>query len=100
MPLPHTQPPLVTKRGEIVSPITSSCSPLSRADDAHTIEWFPEGKYGQREFTLIHPDMAEAAFDEEVKKSVAFRTKEECWEPLVIRLLDGSDLEKRRTVIK
>jgi hypothetical protein len=82
------------------SAITSSCAPAFCGDSSYTVEWFPEGKYRERESATVHPEMADAAYEDELKKIIAFRTKEECWEPIVIRLLDGSDLEQRRAVVK
>lgn len=80
-------------------PITSQCLP-PEGSSVCTLEVFPEGKYGEKEYAFIHPDMADFAFEDEVRKLIAYRTREENWTPVTVRLLDAYDIEQRRTVIK
>lgn len=81
-------------------PITSQCAPDFRGSTNHTIESFPVGKDKDRETESVAEERAESTYASEVKRIMAIRTTEIEWLPVVVRLLDGWDLEVKRTVIE
>lgn len=75
-------------------------APEVRGEPSYRIESFPEGNYRDRDTESVKEEDAERAYASEVKRIMAVRITEEEWTPIVVRILDGGDLEVKRTVVK